>query len=44
MYNRLGFRYAETGPQLEDNMKELNQWKPLHPTFTKRRRCYKKKL
>lgn len=44
VYNRLGFRYAETGPQLEDNMKELNQWKPLHPTFTKRRRCYKKKL
>lgn len=44
VYNRLEFRYAETGPQLEDNMKELNQWKPLHPTFTKRRRCYKKKL
>ncbi len=44
VYNRLGFRYAETGPQLEDNVKELSQWKPLHPTFTKRRRCYKKDL
>lgn len=44
VYNRLGFRYAETGPQLEDNVKELSQWKPLHPTFTKRRRCYKKIL
>ena len=44
VYNRLGFRYAETGPLLEDNVKELSQWKPLHPTFTKRRRCYKKIL
>ncbi len=44
VYNRLGFRHAETGPQLEDNVRELNQWKPLHPTFSKRRRCYKKIL
>jgi len=44
IYNRCHFRYAETGPQLEDNVKELSQWKPLNPTYTKRRRCYKKKL
>ena len=44
IYNRYHFRYAETGPQLEDNVKELSQWKPLHPTYTKRRRCYTKKL
>lgn len=44
IYNKLGFRYAETGPQLEDNVKELSQWAPLHPTLGKRRRCYKKML
>lgn len=44
IYNRYHFRYAETGPQLEDNIKELSQWKPLNPTYTKRRRCYKKEL
>ncbi|MCD8182822.1 MAG: N-acetyltransferase [Bacteroides sp.] len=44
IYNKCHFKRAETGPQLEDNVKELAQWKPLNPTFTKRRRCYKKKL
>ncbi len=44
IYNKLGIRWAETGPQLEDNVRELTQWKPLNPTFTKRRRCWKKKL
>ena len=44
VYNRLGIRWAETGPQLEDNFRELSQWKPLNPTFVKRRRCYKKEL
>lgn len=44
IYNAYHFRYAETGPQLEDNVKELSQWKALNPTYTKRRRCYKKKL
>ena len=42
IYNRYGFKWAETGPQLEDNVRELSQWKPLHPSFVKRRRCYKK--
>lgn len=42
IYNEYGIRWAETGPQLEDNVKELSQWKPMNPSFTKRRRCYKK--
>ena len=44
IFNRFGFKWAETGPQLEDNVRELSQWKPLHPKFVKRRRCYKKKI
>ena len=44
IYNKYKFKYAETGPQLEDNIKELSQWKALNPTYNKRRRCYKKKL
>ena len=44
IYNKYGFRWAETGPQLEDNVRELSQWKPLHPEIVKRRRCYKKEL
>lgn len=44
IYNSCNFKWAETGPQLEDNIKELTQWKPLSPTFTKRRRCYIKNI
>ena len=44
IYNQLGIEWAETGPQLENNIQELKQWGPLNPTFTKRRRCYKKKI
>lgn len=44
VYNRLGIRWAETGPQLESNVRELSQWKPLSPRFVKRRRCYTKDL
>ena len=44
IYQELGIRWAETGPQLEDNVRELTQWKPLNPTFIKRRRCYKKEI
>jgi GNAT superfamily N-acetyltransferase len=44
IFNKYGFRWAETGPQLEDNVRELTQWKPLKPEFVKRRRCYKKEL
>ena len=44
IYNKFGFRWAETGPQLEDNMRELTQWKPLKPEYVKRRRCYTRPL
>ncbi len=44
IYNRKGYRFAETGPQLEDNVKELSQWKPLNPQLLKRRRCFGKKI
>ncbi len=40
IYNDSGFRWAETGPQLENNMKELSQWDELKPKYIKRRRCY----
>ena len=42
IYNDYGLRWAETGPQLEDNVRELTQWKPLKPEYVKRRRCYRK--
>ena len=44
IYNKYGFRWAETGPQLESNVRELSQWKALKPEFVKRRRCYKKMI
>ena len=44
IYNKKGFQWAETGPQLEDNVRELTQWKPLNPEYVKRRRCYCKRL
>ncbi|MBQ8989385.1 MAG: N-acetyltransferase [Prevotella sp.] len=44
IYNQYGFKWAETGPQLEDNMRELSQWKALHPAYVKRRRCYWRKM
>lgn len=39
-----GIRYAETGPQLETNTKELSQWKLFDKEQHKRRRCYIKDL
>jgi len=44
IYNQCGIKWAETGPQLENNTRELSQWKPLNPQFVKRRRCYKKTI
>ena len=44
IYNQCGITWAETGPQLEDNMRVLSQWKPLNPTFVKRRRCFGKEI
>ena len=44
IYNKYGIKWAETGPQLEDNVRELTQWKPLHPQTVKRRRCWQKDI
>ncbi len=44
VFNKYGFRWAETGPQLENNVRELTQWKPLKPEYVKRRRCFTKKI
>lgn len=44
IYNEYGITLAETGPQLEDNLKELSQWKTLNPKTVKRRRCYQKEI
>ena len=44
IYNHKGIKWAETGPQLEDNVRELTQWKPLKPTYVKRRRCFIKEI
>ncbi len=44
VYNQYGIEWAETGPQLEDNVRVLSQWKPLNPEIVKRRRCYSKQL
>jgi len=44
IYNRVGIKWCETNPQLETNVKELSQWKPLNPEMVKRRRCWQKKI
>ena len=44
IYNKKGYKYAETGPQLEYNVKELSQWTPLNPETLKLRRCFGKKI
>lgn len=44
VFNKLGYTWAETGPQLEDNVRELSQWKPLNPRLVKRRRCFEKDI
>lgn len=42
--NKKGYKWAETGPQLENNLRVQSQWKPLNPEIIKRRRCYGKDL
>jgi hypothetical protein len=39
-----GFKYAESNPELETNVKIQAQWKHFNPTQHKRRRIYKKKI
>lgn len=44
IFNEMGFRWAETGPMLEDNSKVLSQWKVFNHIEHKRRRCFSKKI
>ncbi len=39
-----GASFAETGPELEDNMNVQTQWKTFKTEQHKRRRCYKKDI
>ena len=41
---QMGIKYAETGPNLEDNSKVRSQWKEFPSEQHKRRRCYIKSL
>lgn len=42
--HKVGVKCAETGPQLEKNIKILDQWKLFEKDQHKRRRCYLKKI
>lgn len=44
VYNQLGYKWAETGPMLEHNLKVQTQWKHIPHKVYKRRRCYYKNL
>lgn len=44
IYNRRGIKWCETNPQLDTNIRELSQWKPLNPKTVKRRRCWRKEI
>lgn len=43
-YNRLGFRYAESNPEMESNAKVQNQWDYFSHRQHRRRRSYSKQL
>lgn len=44
VYQKMGFKWAETNPQLEDNYQSQAQWAYLNPEVPKERRCFKKSL
>lgn len=44
VYQRMGFKWAETNVILETNAKNLSQWTYLNPQIVKRRRCWKQAL
>lgn len=44
IYQSLNFKWAETNCILEDNVKNLTQWKYLNPEIAKKRVCFKKAL
>ncbi|MGM9832289.1 MAG: N-acetyltransferase [Candidatus Limisoma sp.] len=44
LFNKHGFKYAESNPELELNAKVQAQWQYFEPRQHKRRRCYTKDL
>ena len=44
IYQKMGFKWAETNCILEDNYKNLGTWQYLNPEIPKRRRCYGKDI
>lgn len=44
VYNKLGYKWAETGPMLELNLKVQTLWKYFPHKVYKRRRCYYKNM
>ncbi len=44
VYNKIGFRFAESNPELETNNKVQAQWEYFETTQHKRRRAYKKMI
>lgn len=44
IYNKMGFKWAETNPELESNEKVQSQWQYLDSEQHKRRRCYSKAI
>ena len=43
-FQRYGFEWAETGPQMESNEHVRSQWQYLESVQHRRHRCYRKKL
>ena len=43
-YQKLGFEYAESNPELELNDKVQNQWQYFKTEQHKRRRCFVSKI
>ena len=44
VYQQMGFEYAESNPQLEENEKVASQWQYFRTEDHKRRRCFKKSI
>ena len=44
IYQKLGFEYGETNPELEDNRKVQSQWSAFEQVQHKKRRAFKKAL
>ena len=43
-FQRYGFEWAETGPQMESNDGVLSQWQYLEARVHRKHRCYKKNI